>query len=71
MREETGGVRVENVVWIFGPGHTESMWFSRMMGDLEGHSVWFEPWVGALFAPYHLRLEHCKGRYFILSPRYK
>ena len=70
-REEAGGVRVENIVWIFGAGRTGSTWLSQMMGEIEGHSVWFEPWVGALFDPYHLRLEHRKGRHFILTPRYR
>jgi sulfotransferase family protein len=42
-----------------------------MMGELEGYTVWFEPWVGALFDPYHLRLEDRKGKHFILAPRYR
>jgi hypothetical protein len=68
---EAGGIRPENVVWIFGAGRTGSTWLSRMMGDLRGHTVWFEPWVGALFDPYHLRLEDRKGKHFILSPKYR
>ncbi len=66
-----GGVRVENVVWIFGAGRTGSTWLSRIMEEIEGHSVWFEPWVGALFDPYHLRLDARKGHHFIFSPRYR
>jgi hypothetical protein len=69
--EEAGGVRPENVVWIFGAGRTGSTWLSRMMEEVEGHTVWFEPWVGSLFDPYHLRLEDRKGKHFILSPRYR
>ncbi len=65
------GINPENMVWIFGSGRTGSSWLSRMMGELEGHTVWFEPWVGLLFDPYHLRLEDRKGQHFILSPRYK
>jgi hypothetical protein len=69
---EASGVRAENIVWIFGAGRTGSTWLSEMMGELEGHTVWFEPWVGALFDPYHLRLEvRKKGDHFILSPRYR
>jgi Sulfotransferase family len=68
---ESSGVDPKNVVWIFGAGRTGSTWLSRMMGELEGHTVWFEPWVGALFDPYHLRLEDRKGKHFILSPRYR
>ena len=66
-----GGVNSENVVWIFGAGRSGSTWLASMMGELEGHYVWFEPWVGALFDPYHLRLEERGGRHFILSPHYK
>jgi hypothetical protein len=68
---EAGGIRPENIVWIFGAGRTGSTWLAAMMGEMEGHAVWFEPWVGALFDPYHLRLEHRKGGNFILSPRYR
>jgi hypothetical protein len=64
-------VRVENVVWIFGAGRTGSTWLARMMEEIEGHAVWFEPWVGALFDPYHLRLEERRGKHFILSPHYR
>ena len=70
--EVAGGTRAENVVWIFGAGRTGSTWLSRMMGELEGHTVWFEPWVGALFDPYHLRLERREiGEHFILAPEYR
>jgi hypothetical protein len=65
------GVNPGNVVWIFGAGRSGSTWLSQMMGELEGQHVWFEPWVGALFDPYHLRLEERGGRDFILSPYYK
>src|SRR5919199_6554171 len=68
---EAGGIRAENIVWIFGAGRTGSSWLAAMMGEMEGHTVWFEPWVGALFDPYHLRLERRKGEHFILSPRYR
>ena len=69
---EAGGVRPQNVVWIFGAGRTGSTWLSRMMGELKGYTVWFEPWVGALFDPYHLRLEErAKGEHFILAPEYR
>jgi hypothetical protein len=66
-----GGISPENMVWIFGSGRTGSSWLSRMMGELEGHTVWFEPWVGALFDPYHLRLEDHKGQHFIFSPKHR
>ncbi len=47
--EEKAGLRAEDIVWIFGAGRTGSTWLSRMMGEIEGHSVWFEPGVGELF----------------------
>jgi sulfotransferase family protein len=68
---QAGGIIPENIVWIFGAGRTGSSWLSRMMGEPEGHTVWFEPWVGALFDPYHLRLNDHKGKHFIFSDRYK
>lgn len=68
---EAPSIRPENIVWIFGAGRTGSSWLAGMMGEIEGHTVWFEPWVGALFDPYHLRLDDRKGKHFILSPRYR
>ncbi len=65
-----GGVEPGNLVWIFGAGRTGSTWLARMMGDLEGHTVWFEPWVGGLFET-RPQLEGRKGKHFILSPRYE
>jgi sulfotransferase family protein len=64
-------LRTENMVWIFGVGRTGSSWLSRMMGEMEGSAVWFEPWVGALFDPNHLALERREGKAFILAPRYR
>jgi hypothetical protein len=45
----------ENIVWIFGSGRSGSTWLSSMMGDIEGHALWGEPWVGALFGNYYYR----------------
>jgi hypothetical protein len=66
-----GGITPGNIVWIFGAGRTGSTWLSNMMGELEGHTVWFEPWVGLLFDPYHLRLDDHRGHHFIFSPRFR
>jgi hypothetical protein len=52
---EASGVNPENIVWIFGSGRSGSTWLSSMMGDLEGHTLWGEPWVGALFGNYYYR----------------
>src|SRR5918994_259858 len=32
-----------------------STWLSSMMGEIEGHTLWGEPWVGALFGNYYYR----------------
>jgi hypothetical protein len=65
------GIRAENIVWIFGTGRTGSTWLAAMMGEMEGHTVWFEPRVGALFDPRHLELEFRKNKHFIMAPRYR
>jgi hypothetical protein len=64
------GVRPENIVWIFGSGRSGSTWLSSMMGDIEGHTLWGEPWVGALFGNYYYRGVHerkHKAAHFILG----
>src|SRR5215211_1341482 len=43
------GIEPENIIWIFGTGRTGSTWLGRMMGDLEDHSLWHEPYVGEIF----------------------
>ena len=48
-----GGVRPENVVWIFGTGRSGNTWLSSMMGDIRGHVTWREPNVGALFGEFY------------------
>ncbi len=55
---EAGAIRPENIVWIFGSGRSGSTWLSSMMGDIEGHALWGEPWVGALFGNYYYRGVH-------------
>jgi len=50
---ETAGVKPENIVWIFGSGRSGSTWLSSMMGDVEGHAMWAEPWVGTLFGRFY------------------
>ena len=52
---EASGINPENIVWIFGSGRSGSTWLSLMMGDIEGHALWGEPWVGALFGNYYYR----------------
>jgi hypothetical protein len=52
-----GGVRPENIVWIFGSGRSGSTWLRSMMGDPSQHLVWEEPMVGQLFGNFHRRAE--------------
>jgi hypothetical protein len=44
-----GGIKPENLIWIFGVARTGSSWLSAMMGDLQGHARWNEPYVGDVF----------------------
>jgi Sulfotransferase domain len=67
---EAGGIKPENIVWIFGSPKTGSTWLSWMMGELEGHAVWREPYVGQLFGRlYHnwVGEKHFESKHFILG----
>ena len=69
-----GGVKPENMIWIFGSGRTGSSWLSNMMGDLKSHARWNEPYVGELFGTaYYLRAgERMRGRKdFVLGEGYR
>ena len=46
---EVGGIKPENIVWIFGTARTGSTWLSAMMGEIKGYTRWHEPLVGTLF----------------------
>lgn len=67
--ERVGGIRPENLVWIFGGARTGSTWLGAMMADLRGHDWWHEPLVGHLFG--HLYQERAGRRsddeHFILG----
>jgi hypothetical protein len=73
--EGSRGIRPQNIVWIFGAARTGSTWLSEMMGDLQGHTVWREPLVGALFGNlYYDRAKHLigkPGKHYILGERYR
>lgn len=47
--DSIAGIRAENIIWMFGSGRTGSSWLSDMMGELEGHYRWNEPYVGEIF----------------------
>ncbi len=58
--EGPGGIRPENLIWIFGSARTGSTWLGAMMADLENHAWWHEPLVGYLFG--HLYYERARAR---------
>jgi len=63
-------IRPENIVWIFGTGRTGSTWLAFMMEELEGHSVWREPYVGELFGRLYYNWvgeKHFQTKHFILG----
>jgi Sulfotransferase family len=70
-----GGIRAENVVWIFGSGRTGSTWLGSIMGEMKGQTVWREPLVGTLFGNlYYIRAAERVNRrrtHFILGRPYK
>jgi hypothetical protein len=56
---ETTEIKPENIIWIFCVGRSGSTWLAHMMGGLEGHARWNEPYVGALFGElYYERAAH-------------
>jgi hypothetical protein len=48
-----GGIDPGMIVWIFGAGRTGSTWLSSMMAEVEGYTLWGEPWVGTLFGNFY------------------
>lgn len=72
---DSGGMRPENVVWIFGFGRTGSTWLSAIMDEMDDQTVWQEPLIGALFGNlYYIRAGHRVnklGKHFILGDGYK
>jgi hypothetical protein len=49
---EAGGLKPENVVWIFGTGRSGNTWLAAMM-EGAGHAVWKEPAIGKLFGEFY------------------
>src|SRR5215211_8424811 len=45
----TGGIPADHFIWIFGVARTGSSWLGAMMGDLDDHATWYEPYVGDVF----------------------
>ena len=71
--EKKGGMRPENLVWMFGTARTGSSWLSAIMGEIGGYSRWHEPLVGHLFGNlYYERAGHRgEDEHFILGARYR
>jgi len=69
-----GGVRPENLIWLFGVARTGSSWLGAMIGDLEGHAMWNEPYVGDVFGyAYYMRAgeQQRQRKDYILGDAYK
>ena len=49
----SGGVKPENMIWIFGTGRSGSTWLRSMMSEMKSHRVWEEPMVGKLFGEFY------------------
>jgi hypothetical protein len=49
---EAGGLKPENVIWIFGTGRSGNTWLTAMM-ESAGHAVWKEPAIGRLFGDFY------------------
>jgi hypothetical protein len=73
-KADPGGIKPENIIWILGSGRTGSTWLGRMMGDLEDHALWHEPYVGEVFGTaYYIRAwdQQRERKEYILSRHYK
>jgi Sulfotransferase domain len=51
-----GGIPPGHFIWVFGVARTGSSWLGAMMGDLDAHATWYEPYVGDVFGyAYYMR----------------
>src|SRR4028118_1915351 len=69
-----GGIPPEHFIWVFGVARTGSSWLGAMMGDLDDHAMWYEPYVGDVFGyAYYMRAgEQQRGREdYILGDPYR
>jgi hypothetical protein len=48
FRVGTGRINPENIVWILGSPRTGSTWLGEILGDLDGHAQWKEPFFGVV-----------------------
>jgi len=71
---EPVGISPENVIWILGYARTGSTWLAFMMEEIEGYTVWREPYVGVLFGRLYydwVGEKHFETKHFILGRHYK
>src|ERR671911_701256 len=69
-----GGIPPEHFIWVFGVARTGSSWLGAMMGDMDDHATWYEPYVGDVFGyAYYMRAgEQQRGREdYILGDPYR
>lgn len=68
-RFQPGGIRAENMVWIFGSGRSGGTWLRAMMAEMENYLVWEEPRVGLLFGDFHSKAQRGQlgSKNFIMS----
>jgi hypothetical protein len=68
----TGGIPPQHFIWIFGVARTGSSWLGAMMGDLDDHATWYEPYVGDVFGyAYYMRAgeqQRERGDYILGDP---
>ena len=67
-----GGIPPDHFIWIFGVARTGSSWLGAMMGDLDDHATWYEPYVGDVFGyAYYMRAgeqQRERGDYILGDP---
>lgn len=68
-----GGVKPENIVWIFSSGRSGTTWVRDMMNEMPGHWAWEEPRVGTLFGGFHDSSgpNQLKARNHIMGEKYR
>jgi hypothetical protein len=70
----TGGIPPGHFIWVFGVARTGSSWLGAMMGDLDDHATWYEPYVGDVFGyAYYMRAGEQQRRRedYILGDPYR
>src|SRR5215204_1159468 len=70
----TDGIPPGHFIWVFGVARTGSSWLGAMMGDLDGHATWYEPYVGDVFGyAYYMRAGEQQRRRedYILGDPYR